>query len=151
LAVTETGNSGISTTIGTKTINVYNMPPKGFLDSPKNNSFVSGIYRINGWFLDNAGVEKIEVVVDDEVIGKAVYGTLRSDVLNVYPQYKNENCGYYFDLDTSKIIEGKHKIKICETSKNVTQTLLPVIEVIVSKLPVRGYIDRPALKEPVSG
>lgn len=140
MTVIETGSTGLSTTIGTKVINVYNMLPRGYIDTPKNNSPVSGVYRIKGWFLDNSGVNKIEVLVDDEVIGEAVYGTLRADVITVYPQYNNKNCGYYFDLDTTKMNEGTHIIKIRETGKNTAVTSIER-RFIVSRLPVKGYVQ----------
>ncbi len=64
--------------------------PRGYLDAPVSYSNISGTFNVYGWYLDSAGVSKIEVLIDGAVKGQAVYGDLRTDVYNTYPAYGNK-------------------------------------------------------------
>ena len=68
---------------------------------------------------------KIEILVDGAVSGTAQYGFSRTDVKRVYPAYNNENAGYEYMLDTTKLSNGKHTITIRATSKTGKVTTLP--------------------------
>ncbi len=118
-------------------------PTLGYVDQPKDNTLITGVYKFNGWFLDISGVEKIEVLADDVVIGEAVYGISRQDVFNKYPEYENDKAGFQYDFDSSLLSEGTHMIKFRETGKNGSQKVLQAKKIIVSRLPVRGWLDVP--------
>lgn len=87
---------------------------------------------INGWFLDGNGVKKVEVLVDGTVLGTASYGDERGDVARVYPTYNNGNSGYHYNLDTTKLTNGRHTIVIRETGNNNWQTSLSGRKITVS-------------------
>lgn len=115
----------------------------GYVDQPEDNTIITGAYKFSGWIMDIDGVDKIEVLADDVVIGEAVYGISRPDVFNSYPEYNNSNAGFQYDFDSSLLSEGTHVIKFRETGNNGSQKVLQSKKIIVSRLPVRGWLDVP--------
>ncbi|MEH7250221.1 N-acetylmuramoyl-L-alanine amidase, partial [Neobacillus niacini] len=102
---------------------------------------LTGTKNVSGWFLDSTGVEKIEVMVDGTLVGKATYGAARSDVQKAFPEFNNEKGGFNYVLDTTKFPDGQHTVVIRETGTNGRITLLPDIPVSISN--VKGYMDNP--------
>ena len=88
--------------------------PFGFLDSPAPGQTISGIFHMYGWALDDNGpIERVEVFLDGELIGQAIYGDPRTDVANDYPGREySPNFGYTFQLDTSLFPNGSHTISV---------------------------------------
>jgi alpha-tubulin suppressor-like RCC1 family protein len=106
-------NEGEQVTFAERTFIVSHLlPAKGYLDSIKENQTISGNYTISGWALDGSGVSKIEVLIDNSIVGEATYGFSRSDVLAVFPEYNNSMAGYRYFLNTMSLSEGKHTITI---------------------------------------
>ena len=137
IAVLTTNNKSLS--YGIETINkisslVWNEIPKhyptiGVLDTLANSSTIKGLSLVKGWFLDENGVSKVDILLDGAVVGQATYGDPRADIQKAYPQYNNGKAGFHNTLDTKKFREGKHTITIRETGKNGRATTLPVITV----------------------
>jgi flagellar hook assembly protein FlgD len=67
-------------------------------------------------------------------------GCLRTDIGNKYPQYNNNNSGFHYSLDTSKLSNGSHEISIRETSLTGVKTTLPNITVNVTNKPSAANI-----------
>lgn len=111
---------------------VYTLAPIGNIDKPSDLETISGTYTVKGWFLDKDGVAKIEVFVDGQLKGQAIYGDSRPDIGSLYPQYNNNNSGFHFSLDTTKLSSGTHILTVKETSNKGTQTTLSGKLVIVS-------------------
>lgn len=121
LTVRSTGKNGKVTVINSFSVNIQNLdslPTQGNLDSPTAGSTISGSTTIKGWYLDGSGVNKIEILIDDTLVGQADYNLSRTDVQKVYPQYFNSNSGFQFTLDTSKFADGQHKLTVLETGKS---------------------------------
>ena len=116
----------------------------GFIDDPVSGKTLIGNQNVRGWFLDESGVAKIEVLVDGVVAGQATYGDARPDVQNVFPEYHNGNAGYHYTLDTTKYSDGRHTVTFRETGMNGYVTTLPEKTITIAN--VLGYID-----DPVSG
>jgi beta-N-acetylglucosaminidase len=151
ISVKATSTTGSTLSLEGKTVNVQNLPPVGYIDSPAANSSISGITNVRGWFLDASGVSKVEVLVDGRSMGQATYGLSRPDVLNVLPAYQNANAGYEFALDTKMLTNGTHVISVRGTGKNGTTTELQTKSVTVkNSLPV-GFIDTPTNGSTISG
>ena len=120
------------------------LPVKGYLDHPKANITISGNSRVSGWFLDPNGVNKIEVYIDGILVGQAIYGSTRTDVYNVYPEYNNKNSGYYLDINTRNLSNGTHTMVIKETGNNLQQTSLTARTFIVAnETPTPTYTPIP--------
>ncbi|NRR24054.1 Ig-like domain-containing protein, partial [Brevibacillus sp. MS2.2] len=109
---------------------------KGQIDIPLENTVIGGTTTIQGWLLNPNGVSKIEVFVDGQLQGTAVYGGPRPDILAMYPLYKNANAGFQYLLDTSLFPEGNHKITV-KVIENIGSEIL-VLEKNVSIGPVTG-------------
>jgi radical SAM protein with 4Fe4S-binding SPASM domain len=79
---------------------------------------VKGVQRFVGWSLSGLGlpIERIEVSLNDEIIGYAEYGIPRFDVLIKHPDLTGAyNSGFRFDLNTIDLppmINTKDKYKI---------------------------------------
>lgn len=84
------------------------LPAQGWLDYPQNESEINGIYMVNGWFLDGYGVSRVEILVDNSLLGKAIYGDLRPGFKEIFPQYNTNSVGFHYLLDTSLLKKGKH-------------------------------------------
>lgn len=115
--------------------------PIGNIDNPTDSETISGQYDIKGWFLDGDGISKLEVIVDNNITGNAVYGDLRTDIGIKYPLYNNNNSGFHYSLDTTKLTAGSHKLTIRETSRSGSQKTLPEITVNVSNKPRAATIN----------
>jgi N-acetylmuramoyl-L-alanine amidase len=147
VTIRETGRHGQVTTLPPSTITIDNA--LGFLDKPASGSTINGTQNVYGWFLDKSGVAKIEILVDGAVVGQAAYGDARPDVLKFYPQYKNENAGYHYALDTTKFTDGQHMVSISETGKNGQVTTLPASSIIIDN--ALGFLDKPASGSTING
>ncbi len=144
LTVKETGNNGTINELESIMVNVQNfqsLPARGYLDTPTNGSTIKGEMVVKGWYLDGSGVSKIEVLVDGKSMGEAQYGIARSDVAKTFPEYNNDNSGYYFTLNTMNIPNGQHRLIVRETGKNGASNELESILVNVQNSPVKGYLD----------
>lgn len=131
--------------------NLKNMPGIGDLNSPVASSTVNGITEVRGWFLDGMGVEKIDVFVDEKKVGQAQYGIPRHDVLQVFPNYKNANAGFLYELDTTKLTNGAHSVTVQATAINGATKQLPSTSINVKHLPALGDMNSPVHNSTVSG
>ncbi|WP_416235603.1 hypothetical protein [Paenibacillus sp. SGZ-1009] len=58
-------------------------------------STTCGGIRISGWYLNPAGIQKIEIYVDGVFRGRAYMGDRREDVYHVFPAYNNHIAGFH--------------------------------------------------------
>jgi len=87
--------------------------PIGYIDIPVENESLSGAIEIDGWALDENGIDHIEVYVDGQFVANATYGIPRPDVDADYPGRVNApNFGYRYLLDTTSLENGNHTIQI---------------------------------------
>lgn len=83
------------------------------LENPANGQKVSGILPIYGWALDQKGINKIELFIDDQLIGNIPYGGTRQDVKNAYPNFADaENSGFAMIWNYSTLSSGDHSVKV---------------------------------------
>ncbi|HVN33596.1 MAG TPA: hypothetical protein VMT45_16580 [Thermoanaerobaculaceae bacterium] len=120
-------NSDVETLPGI-TVNVnneINQAPIGALDNPGDgNIYVSGVYPVTGWVIDADGIRSttasdgkvladIEVMVDDMVVGQALYPLPRPDVAIAHPDVATGfNSGFQMNLDTTRFTNGVHTISV---------------------------------------
>ncbi|XJZ29158.1 Ig-like domain-containing protein [Bacillota bacterium Lsc_1132] len=151
LTIRETSANGNISLLNSIEVNIENLPTKGYIDTPGDNSIVEGIIPVRGWFLDVIGVSKIEVLIDGNLAGTAQYGNIRTDVNKVFPQYQNLASGYHYLLDTRNLTNGLHSLTIRETAQNGTTTTLSSKILTIQNLPARGYVDEPASGVTIKG
>lgn len=96
----------------------------------------AGYLYVAGWAISQtgqAGIKRIEVYLDGQLIGNAVYGGMRSDVEQLYPGISQSNkSGFHFVAAISTMlqsgVEGRHVLvkaigvdqQICATRKALT-------------------------------
>jgi N-acetylmuramoyl-L-alanine amidase len=84
----------------------------GFIDDPENGELTSGTTTVSGWALDREGVFRVQVYLDGEFVGNAVYGLPRGDVATLYPGYPDSlAAGWTFGLDTTGTSDGQHHLQ----------------------------------------
>ena len=137
------------------------------VDNLYNNENLTGSnIVITGYALSESGVKQINVLVDNNIAGKAKIGLPRPDVSKNYPDYKdNDKSGFSFPFDISKIKNGNHQIKIQEVgndnseidslysvnvvnpaksgivqSQEIAQSVYPNNSKLISRM----YIDKPS-------
>ncbi|WP_052352972.1 N-acetylmuramoyl-L-alanine amidase [Neobacillus dielmonensis] len=138
LTIKETGTNGSINTLAVS-INIANF--KGYLDNPASSTKIKGTYSLSGWLLDEFEVEKIEVLVDGVLDGKAIYGDARRDVQKAFPEYGNGKAGFHYTLDTAKYSDGKHTITIRETGKTGRVNTIPATTVIFKQNQSTVFLD----------
>ena len=109
------------------------------IDAPASGATISSAnYKVQGWFLDTAGVSKVEIQIDGTTVGEATYGDSRPDVQKAYPDYNNTNSGFNYSLDITALTNGSHSLTALETnsagktsSKKVSFTIAKSPEALV--------------------
>lgn len=97
----------------TRSIYIQKKQQHMMIDSPKENSSNEGKFKVQGWAINDSGMSKIKVYVDDKYQKDATKGIKREDVDKAYPGYRDgANSGYSSELDFTKVKPGKHKIKV---------------------------------------
>jgi hypothetical protein len=56
----------------------------GFMDAPKPEAIVGPIFTVAGWAIDESGVERVRIYIDDELITTAPLTIMRPDVEAAY-------------------------------------------------------------------
>ncbi len=120
LLIRATTPAGVQTTVGSRTFSTK-LPTLGYLDYPFGPE-VDAITTVSGWFLNSVGVDKIEVLLDNKVVGTATYGLGRADVLKSYPGYGNGNAGFRFLLDTATMEARSYTLALRAIAKDGTST-----------------------------
>ncbi len=91
--------------------------PIGFIDVPRNFDFMSGTVSMVGWATDESvTVATVEMMIDGQVAGMAQYGFLRTDVLAAYPTFRNGSAGWRFNMDTTQLSDGRHRLTVTAIS-----------------------------------
>lgn len=87
-------------------------PPKGWLDTPENESIVATKIALGGWAFAKGGIARVEVRVDDRVY-QARHGLHREDVARAHPEFGGEvNVGFSFEGDFSDLVPARHEITV---------------------------------------
>ena len=89
------------------------LPPFGVLDGPAEDEVLSGAVGVQGWALDNKGVESVTLVVDGAGTVPLTYGGSRPDVCAVWPGYAGcDLVGFSGTLDTSTLAPCGHILEV---------------------------------------
>jgi len=113
--------SGSQQDLGTKTIvvdNAHATKPFGTIDTPTQGGTISGTDSVNfGWALTpQTGMiptdgSTITVVIDGVPVGHPTNNHFRSDIFNLFPNYKNSMGAVgFFHINTTTLANGVHTI-----------------------------------------
>ncbi len=118
-------------------------PSKAYIDAPASGETIStNNYTVKGWFIDSAGVSKVEILIDGNKVGVAAYGGSRPDVQKVHPDYDNSaNSGFQYSLDTSGLANGAHTLTAVETN-SAGKTSNKKVSFTIAKSPKALVIGR---------
>lgn len=123
LSVHAGSDEGISRVIASISVDILcdstigNQPAFGYIDTPKADEEIAGVYGFSGWAYDLQGVLRIDVDVDGQVVarsdnGTAIYGVFRPDVPRGDNRVPTAFSGWQCALDTSKMGDGQHEMVI---------------------------------------
>lgn len=104
--------------------------PIGYIDVPRNFDYVSGITTFLGWAMDDSvrAVAAVEIMIDGQVAGLAEYGFLRTDVLAAYPTYLQDRVGWRFNMDTTQLSDGRHRMTVTAISSQGSRALIGSVD-----------------------
>ncbi len=72
----------------------------------------SGVIPVAGWALDDNGVQNVDILVDGNVVGRAVYGMAWEGVAARYPNFPDSALpGFGFLLDSTHFPNGHHTVQ----------------------------------------
>lgn len=93
--------------------------PFGLIGKLQGGNAASGVVALDGWALDDDGVESVDVTVDGVVVGRAVYGAASPDVAIVHPGFPGaDEARFVFQLDTTRFLNGLHVVGGLVTADN---------------------------------
>jgi hypothetical protein len=126
--------------------------PIGVLETPTAGQTVSGVVLVSGWALDFAGIDKIELWVDDAVRSRAETNIPRPDVIALNPSYAGSpthNPGFVTSFNARSLPVGPHTvaIKVSETGTAKVfdlATVSVVVAVAGANQTPFGNIDSPS-------
>jgi len=126
---------------------VVDYPPFGAIDTPPNKTSTKGPLLIQGWALDDQGVLKVQVSIDNGTLQNAVIGLPRPDVARILPTLPNaDKSGFRLETNIYSLAEGEHSLRVILTdTTGQTTTLGPRTVTLVrdaNKAPF-GVIDGP--------
>lgn len=100
--------------------------PFGSFDGkPGGGNTAWGQMQLVGWALDDNGVAAVDIVIDDNVYQRALYGARRPDVTRRRPGFPDSNApGFQAVVDTTRFLNGVHFVSALVTSKNGEQVVI---------------------------
>lgn len=99
------------------------LAPFGVLETPDFRATLTNVASGSGWALDNVGVVGIEVLLDNQKVGDAIYGLSRPDIGAVWTNFPNAgHSGFSFTIDTAKFSIGEHtlSVRLLDAAGNTT-------------------------------
>ncbi len=101
-------------------------PPFGSFDGkPGGGNTAWGQMQLVGWALDDNGVASVDIVIDDNVYQRALYGARRPDVTRRRPGFPDTNApGFQAVVDTTRFLNGLHTVSALVTSKSGEQVVI---------------------------
>jgi N-acetylmuramoyl-L-alanine amidase len=139
--------------VGRRTINInntINQPPFGHLDLPSGGGVdnFSGAFPVTGWAADTDGIERVEVLVDNQIMQGAMYGDPRPDVAATMPDFPAAMFSAFIaNVDSTRIQNGVHDLTIRAVDRNGLSRVIGrrTVQVINNNAFLKpfGFVDQP--------
>jgi len=111
--VTDSAQQAVTRTLAITVKPADKQAPFGVLETPDFRATLNNLANGSGWALDNVGVVQIDVLVDGQKIGDAIYGLSRPDIGAVWASFPNAgHSGFSFQIDTTRFITGDHTVAV---------------------------------------
>ncbi len=152
---TITAKTASNQKIATSQVTVTKRPIeyKSAIENPIASATVSGSCAVKGWYIATTPITKVEVLVDNKVVGTATRFA-KPSVTSAYPTYETDNAGFTYALDTTKYTNGSHTITVKaygeDGSSNTTARQITVSNAIASTT-YKSYIESPTVGATITG
>ncbi|MEM9557763.1 MAG: hypothetical protein AAGC60_26120 [Acidobacteriota bacterium] len=85
---------------------------RGFFEGPVNGDNAgTGAIGMTGWALADSGVQRVEILVDGEIVGTSIFGQNRPDVANQFPFFPDSaGAGFAYQLNSTDFPNGPHMV-----------------------------------------
>lgn len=111
--VTDAALQSVSRTLAITVFPPDKQAPFGLLETPDFGATLTATAAGSGWALDNVGIARIEVLVDGQKVGEAIYGLSRPDIAATWGTFPNAaHSGFSFSIDTTRFTIGVHTIAV---------------------------------------
>lgn len=111
--VTDSASQTVTRTLAILIKPADRLAPFGLLETPGFRTTLTNIASGSGWALDNVGVTQIDVLIDGQKVGEAVYALSRPDIATVWGTFPNaSHSGFSFQFDTTKFTLGDHTLAV---------------------------------------
>jgi hypothetical protein len=111
--VTDSAQQAVTRTLAITVKPADKLAPFGVLETPDFRATLNNIANGSGWALDNVGVVQIDVLLDGQKIGDAIYGLSRPDIGTAWASFPNAaHSGFSFQIDTTKLSNGEHTVAV---------------------------------------
>jgi FkbM family methyltransferase len=95
---------------------------EGYIDLPVpegSKPLHAGSIEIAGWAASKLGIKSVEIYCDENLLGIAHYGMLRSDIGKAFPNFKNAGrSGFFWMLDATSLAAGTHVVRVVARSRS---------------------------------
>ena len=118
------------------------------IDSPVKNQVVKTTLQVDGWIMSSGQNPEIKLFVDDkEIDSTRITRKERNDVIEKIKGYGTEKenplPGFELQIDTSRLLEGKHTLKVLAILEGKETRKIQTVDFIVNKYNTRICIDEP--------
>jgi hypothetical protein len=87
--------------------------PLSWVDQPVAGATIAGSVSVIGWALSQAGVQKIDILLDGQPANTATLGFRRPDVQQAYPHFQNSlHAGFHGAIDLRGVEPGSHTVGV---------------------------------------
>lgn len=121
--VTDSAQQSVTRTLAITVRPADKLAPFGTLETPDYRATLNNTAIGTGWTLDNVGVTKVEILIDNQTISEAIYGLSRPDIGAIWGAFANAaHAGFSFSLDTTRFSNGEHtlSVRVLDAAGNAT-------------------------------
>jgi Putative Ig domain/Fibronectin type III domain len=124
--VTDSAAQTVTRTLAITVRPADSLAPFGVIEVPDFRATLNNTASGSGWALDNVGISKVEVLIDGQKAGDAIYGLSRPDIAAVWGTAFPDtgHSGFSFALDTTRFTTGEHTlaVRLMDAAGNTTVT-----------------------------
>jgi putative Ig domain-containing protein/Big-like domain-containing protein len=136
--VTDSAQQTVTRTLAITVKPADKLAPFGNLETPDFRATLNNTATGSGWALDNVGVTKVEVLIDNQKISEGIHGLSRPDIGSVWGSFPNAaQAGFSFSLDTTRFSNGEHTLSIRVLDAAGNATLIGARPVVVQNQVLR--------------
>lgn len=121
--VTDSASQTVTRTLAINVKPADRLAPIGTIETPDVRATLNNTATGSGWALDNVGIARIDVLIDGQKVGEAIYGLSRPDIGAAWSSFPNAaHSGFSFSLDTTKFPTGDHTlaVRLLDAAGNAT-------------------------------